>query len=70
MNNRLLKYRDDLTYPEWLSEHSSSLKELFLSFSEDDDDGLRAVTEKGFQVFTIEIYLGTKHAANLIEEGY
>ena len=70
MNNRLNKYRDDLTYPEWLSEHSASLKELFLSFSKKDDEGLRAMTEKGFQAFTIGIYLGTEHAQNITEQGY
>tara|TARA_Y100000593_G_scaffold64837_1_gene119510 strand:+ start:2833 stop:3045 length:213 start_codon:yes stop_codon:yes gene_type:complete len=70
MNNRLLKYRDDLTYPEWLSEHKAALLELFDSFSKDDDEKLRDITQQGFQFFTMDMYINTKHARNIVERDY
>ena len=70
MNNRLLKYRDDLTYPEWLSEHKPALTDLFRSFSEDEDESLRALAQQGFQFFTMDLYINTKHAANIVERSH
>ena len=62
MNNRLNKYRDDLTYPEWLLEHKAALVELYDSFSKDED-----FPDQGFQFFTMDLYINTKHPANIIE---
>ena len=47
-----------------------SLSKLFDSFLKDDDEELRAITEKGFQAFTIGLYMETTHARNLIEKEY
>lgn len=62
MNNRLNKYRDDLTYPEWLLEHKAALVELYHSFSEDED-----FHDQSFQFFTMDLYINTKHPVNIIE---
>ena len=29
MKNRLLKYRDDLTYPQWMQTHKEDIENLF-----------------------------------------
>ena len=64
MKNRLLMYRDDLNYPEWMSEYEDEVRELFESCKDDPD--FPEVTN--FQAFSIEIYLGTSHAQKLAEK--
>ena len=71
MKNRLLKYRDDLTYPQWMQTHKEDIKNLFASFR-DDPEFLSIDESTNFHVWTIEMYLSTVHASNLAaqaEEG-
>ena len=67
MKNRLLKYRNDLTYPEWMEAYKEDIENLFASFR--DDPEFPSVDEStSFQAWSIEIYLGTVHAYNLAEQ--
>lgn len=61
MKNRLLKYRDDLTYPEWLEENKTNLEKLHEIFKNEHE------ADMNFQHFTIGMYIETKHAMNIAE---
>ena len=64
MKNRLLKYRDDLTYPQWMQTYKEDIESLFASFR-DDPEHPSIDESTNFQAWSIEIYLGTVHAYNL-----
>ncbi len=67
MKNRLLKYRNDLTYPEWMEAYKEDIENLFASFR--DDPEFADIDEStNFQAWSIELYLGTIHAYNLAEQ--
>ena len=64
MKNRLLKYRNDLTYPEWILEYEEQVTELFESFKDDPEFPSETTT---LQSFSIGIYLETTHARKRAE---
>ena len=66
MKNRLLKYRDDLTYPEWISEYKSQVTELFKSYCEEHE--IDESEEGRFLGFSIGLYLETCHASNRVSQ--
>ncbi len=56
MKNRLLRYRDDLTFPEWQGEYENELQQLYASFLTDTGSAME------FLPWCIGMYLETSHA--------
>ena len=68
MKNRILKYRDDLTYPQWMQTYKEDIESLFASFR--DDPEFPSIDEStNFHIWTIQMYLETVHASNLVAQG-
>ena len=68
MKNRLLKYRDDLTYPEWISEHEATLEYLYAKYKLEETGEEANFLSEDFQGWCVGMYLETSHAQNRLDE--
>ncbi len=68
MKNRLLKYRDDLNFPEWVSEHEATLECLYATYKLEETGEEADFLSGEFQGWCVGMYLETSHARKRMEK--